>query len=210
MSKLNNANEGEYIEKQLEKTLYILFRGRFSNRKSNTLHSKLILKANFFLTQFVRLYFVLPCTLSLTVFVRLYFVLQPQVFQLVPRQLLTRVVRLFFTVQLPVIQPLFSLLLFHSPHYHPRVEFLDLASHSFQFGFAHAAFPFYSSSYLQQFSFFFILSNTVFLVIQFSLQAYVLQSSQKILYFFSKKKKKLQYCFRFDFAITTVGFQFFK
>ena len=107
---------------------------------------------------------------------------------------------------------------------HPRVEFLDLASHSFQFGFAHAAFPFYSSSYLQQFGFFFILSNTVFLVIQFSLQAYVLQSSQKILYFFSKKKswffslpkryyisfpkKKLQYRFRFDFAITTVGFQF--
>ena len=72
---------------------------------------------------------------------------------------------------------------------HPRVEFLDLASHSFQFGFAHAAFPFSSSS-LQQFDFFFILSNTVFLVIQFSLQAYVLQSSQKILYFFSKKKKR--------------------
>ena len=71
---------------------------------------------------------------------------------------------------------------------HPRVECLDLASHSFQFGFAHAAFPFYSSSYLQQFGFFFILSNTVFLVIQFSLQAYVLQSSQKT-YLFSKKKK---------------------
>ena len=86
---------------------------------------------------------------------------------------------------------------------HPR----DLASHSFQFGFAHAAFPFYSSSYLQQFGFFFILSNTVFLVIQFSLQAYVLQFSEKILYFFSKKKK-LQCRFRFDFAITTVGFQF--
>ena len=72
---------------------------------------------------------------------------------------------------------------------HPRVEFLDLASHSFQFGFAHATFPFYSSSYLQQFGFFFILSNTVFLVIQFSLQAYVLQSSQKISYFFSEKKE---------------------
>ena len=118
MSKLNNANEGEYIEKQLEKTLYILFRGRFSNRKSNTLHNKLILKANcqlFFLTQFVRLHLVLPCTLSLTVFVWLYFVLQPQVFQLVPWQPLTQVVRLFFTIQLPVIQPLFSLLLFHSP-----------------------------------------------------------------------------------------------
>ena len=117
MSKLNNANEGEYIEKQLEETLYILFRRRFSNRKSNTLHNKLILKANcllFFLTQFVRLYFVLPCTLSLTVFVRLYFVLQPQVFQLIPRQPLTQVVRLFSTIQLPVIQPLFSLLLFHS------------------------------------------------------------------------------------------------
>ena len=120
MSKLNNANESEYIEKQLEKTLYILFRGRFSNRKPNTLHNKLILKANcqlFFLTQFVRLYFVLPCTLSLTVFVRLYFVLQPQVFQLVPRQPLTQVVRLFFTVQIPVIQPLFSLLLFHLPSF---------------------------------------------------------------------------------------------
>ena len=72
---------------------------------------------------------------------------------------------------------------------HPRVEFWDIASHSFQFGFAHAAFPFYSSSYLQQFGFFFILSNTVFLIIQFSLQAYVLQFSQKMLYFFSKKKR---------------------
>ena len=88
---------------------------------------------------------------------------------------------------------------------HPQVEFLDLASHSFQFGFTHAAFSFYSSSYLQQFGFFFILSNTVFLVIQFSLQAYILQSSQKILYFFLKKKK-LQYRFRFDFAITMVRF----
>ena len=58
------------------------------------------------------------------------------------------------------------------------------------------------SSYLQQFGFFFILSNTV----KSCLQVYVLQSSQKI-YFFSKKKK-LQYHFRFDFAITMVGFQF--
>ena len=66
---------------------------------------------------------------------------------------------------------------------HPRVEFLDLASHTFQFSFTHAAFPFYSSSYLQQFGFFFILSNTV----KSCLQAYVLQSSQKILYFFSEK-----------------------
>ena len=137
---------------------------------------------------------------------RLYFVLQPQVFQLVPWQPLTQVVQLFFTVQLPVIQSLFSLLLFHLPSLSSSSRILDLASHSFQFGFAHAAFPFYSS-YLQQLGFFFILSNTVFLVIQFSLQAYILQSSQKILYFFSKKKK-LQYRFRFDFAITTVGFQF--
>ena len=89
--------------------IYILFRRRFSNRKSNTLHNNYI-KVNcqlFFFTQFVRLYFVLPCTLSLTIFV------QPQVFQLVPQQPLTQVVRLFFTVQLPVIQLLFSLLLFH-------------------------------------------------------------------------------------------------
>ena len=68
------------------------------------------MKANcqlFFFTQLVRLYFVLPCTLSLTVFVRLYFVLQTQVFQLIPRQRLTQVVRLFFAVQFPIIQPLF-------------------------------------------------------------------------------------------------------
>ena len=73
--------------------------GRFSNRKSNTLHN--ILKANcqlFFLAQFARLYIVLSCTLSLTEFVRLYFVLQPQVFQLVVRQPLTQVV--FFAVAL--------------------------------------------------------------------------------------------------------------
>ena len=140
MSKLNNANKGEYIEKQLEKTLYILFRGRFSNRKSNTLHNKLILKANcqlFFLTQFVRLYFVLPCTLSLTVFVRLYFVLQPQVFQLVPRQPLTQVMQLFFQS----FSHCFLFCCFIRRCSHPRIEFLDLTSHSFQFSFAHAAFP---------------------------------------------------------------------
>ena len=133
----------------------------------------------------MRLYFVLPCTLSLTVFVRLYFVLQPQVFQLVLRQPLTQVMGLFFTVQMPVIQPLFLFCCFIRRRSHSRVEFLDLASHSFQIGFAHAAFSFYSSSYLQQFGFFFILSNTV----KSCLQAYVLQSSQKILYFFSKKKE---------------------
>ena len=211
MSKLNNTNEGEYIEKQLEKTLYILFKGRCSNRKSNTLHNKLILKANcqlFFLTQFVRLYFVLPCTLSLTVFVRLYFVLQPQVFQLVPRQyLILKSCGCFSPYSFQSFSRCFLFCRFIRRCSHPRVEFLNLASHSFQFGLAHAAFPFYSSSYLQQFGFFFILSNTVFFVIQFSLQAYVLQSFQKILYFFSKKEK-LQYRFRFDFAITTVGFQF--
>ena len=87
---------------------------------------------------------------------------------------------------------------------HVRVEFLDLASHSFQFGFAHAAFPFYSSSYLQKFGYFFILSNTVFFT---SLCSSV---HPKDIIFLFEKKRKLQYRFRFDFAFTTVGFQFFK
>ena len=126
----------------------------------------------------MRLYFVLPCTLSLTEFVRLYFVLQPQVFQLVVRQPLTQVVGLFFAVQRPVIQLCFLFHCFIRHRSHPRVEFFDLAPHRFQFGFACAAFPFYSSSYLQLFGFFFIHSNTV----KFCLQAYVL-SSLKRLYF---------------------------
>ena len=55
-------------------------------------------------------------------------------------------------------------------------------SHRFQFGFARVAFPFYYSSSLQLFGLFFIHSNTV----KSCFQAYVL-SSQKRLYFFSKK-----------------------
>ena len=51
-----------------------------------------------------------------------------------------------------------------------------------QFGFALAAFPFYSSSFLQLFGLFFIHSNTV----KSCFQAYVL-FSQNRLYFFSKK-----------------------
>ena len=121
----------------------------------------------------MRLYFVLPCTLYLTVFVWLYFVLRPHLFQLVPRQPLTQVVRLFFAVQLnsPIIQPLFSLHCFIRRRCHPRVEFCVAA-----------VFSFYSSSYLQLFGFFYIHSNTL----KFCLQAYVF-SSQKILYFFWKK-----------------------
>ena len=106
-------------------------------------------------------------------------VLQSQVFQLVPRQPLTQVVRLFFAVQLnfPSFSRCFLFHCFIRRRSHPRVEFFDLASHRFQFGFAPAVFPFYSSSYLQLFGLFYIHSNTV----QFCLQAYVL-SSQKILY----------------------------
>ena len=63
--------------------------GEDFQRESETHYILNILKANcqrFCLTQFVRLYFVLPCTLSLTVFVWLNFVLRPQVFQPVPLQ----------------------------------------------------------------------------------------------------------------------------
>ena len=192
MSKLNNANEGEYIEKRLEKTLYILFTGRFSNRKSNTLHNKLILKANcqlFFLTQFVQLYFVLPCTLSLTVFVRLYFVLQPQSFSSFLGSLLLKSCGCFSPYNFQSFGHCFLFCCFVRRRSHPRVEFLDLASHSFQFGFAHAAFPFYTS-YLQQFGFFFILSNTVLLVIQFSLQSLRSSVSPKDIIFLFEKKKE--------------------
>ena len=114
------------------------------------------------------MHFVFNC-----ICLRLYFVLRPQVYQLVPRQPLTQVVRLFFAVQLnsPIIQPLFSLHCFIRRRCHPRVEFCVAA-----------VFSFYSSSYLQLFGFFYIHSNTL----KFCLQAYVF-SSQKILYFFSKK-----------------------
>ena len=66
---------------------------------------------------------------------------------------------------------------------HLRVEFFDLASHRFQFGFACPAFPFYFSSSLQLFGLFFIHNNTV----KSCFQGYVL-SSPKILYFFLEKK----------------------
>ena len=66
---------------------------------------------------------------------------------------------------------------------HPRVEFFDLASHRFQFGFACAALPFYFSSSLQLFGLFFIHNNTV----KSCFQGYVV-SSPKILYFFLEKK----------------------
>ena len=106
-------------------------------------------------------------------FVCLYFVLRYQIFQLVFRQPLTQVVRLFFAVQLNFqsFSRCFLFRCFIRRRSHPRVDF-----------FAPAVFPFYSSSYLQLFGFFYIHSNTV----QFCLQTYVL-SSQKILYFFSKK-----------------------
>ena len=48
--------------------------------------------------------FTLPCILSSSVSVPLYFVLRPEVFQLVGQQPLTQAVRLFSTVQHPVIQ----------------------------------------------------------------------------------------------------------
>ena len=135
-----------------------------------------ILNANyqlFFLTQFVRLYFALPCTLYLTVFVRLYFVLRPQVFQLVARQSLTQVVRLFLAVQLNFqsFSHCFLFRCFIRRRPHPRVEL-----------FAPAVFPFYCSAYLQLFGSFYIQSNTL----QFCLQAYVL-SYQKIVIFLSEK-----------------------
>ena len=63
------------------------------------------------------------------------------------------------------------------------VQFFDLASHRFQFGFACAAFPFYFSSSLELFGLFFIHNNTV----KSCFQGYVL-SSPKILYFFLEKK----------------------
>ena len=58
-----------------------------------------------------------------SIFVRLYFVLRPQV---VPRQRLTQVVYNFQSFSRCFIRRRF----------HPRVEFFDLASHRFQFGFA--------------------------------------------------------------------------
>ena len=61
---------------------------------------------------------------------------------------------------------------------HPWVEFFDLASHRFQFGFTCAAFPFYFSSSLQLFGSFFIHNNTV----KSCFEGYVLWSP-KILYF---------------------------
>ena len=66
---------------------------------------------------------------------------------------------------------------------HPRVEFFDLASHRFQFGFACPAFPLYFGSSLHLFGVFFIHNNTV----KSCFQGYVL-SSPKILYFFLEKK----------------------
>ena len=135
---------------------------RFSNR--NTIHN--ILKADcqlFFLTQFVRLYFVLPCTLSLTVFVQLYFVLRPHILGSV----LLKLCGCFSPYNIQS----YSRCFIHGCS-HPRVEFFDLASHSFQFGFACAAFPFYFSSSLELFSLFFIHNNTV----KSCFQGYVLSS----------------------------------
>ena len=117
-----------------------------------------------------------------------YFVSRPEVFQLVPWQSLTQVVRLFFAVQLLVIHPLFWLFrCFIRRRSQPRVKFFDLASHRFQFGFAsRAAFPFYSSSYLQLFGFFFIHSNTVNSCLQ---DYYTFFLPQKYYISFRKKKK---------------------
>ena len=112
-------------------------------------------------------------------------ILQSQVFQLVPRQPLTQVVRLLFTVQLPIIQPLFSLPLFHSPSLScsSRIFRSSFSSFSIRLRSCRASLLlFFLSSYLLLFSLFYIHSNTV----QFRLQAYVL-SSPKIFYFFSKK-----------------------
>ena len=91
----------------MEKTLCILFRERFSNRKSNAIHN--ILKG------IVRLYFVLPypCTLSfVTIYVRLNFILRPQVCQIVACSTASYSRQ---NLQLPIIQLQFSLPLFHSP-----------------------------------------------------------------------------------------------
>ena len=120
------------------------------------------------------MYFVLPCTSTLTVFVQLYFVLRPHILGSV----LLKLCGCFS----PYNVQLFSRC-FIRRRSHLRVEFFDLASHRFQFGFACAAFPFYFSSSLELFSLFFIHNNTV----KSCFQGYVL-SSPKTLYFFLEKK----------------------
>ena len=108
---------------------------------------------------------------------------------IVPRQRLTQVVRLFFALQLSVIQPLF-----YSPSLSSSSRIFNLASHRFQFGFACAAFPFYFSSSLQLFGSFFIHNNTV----KSCFQGNVL-SSPKILYFFTVSglfRNQISFCFR--------------
>ena len=164
-----------------------MLRGRFSNRKSNTLHN--ILKANcqlFFLTQFVRLFFVLPCTLSLTEFVRLYFVLQPQVFQLVVRQPLTQSCGCFSLYNFQLFNRCFLFHCFIPRRSHPRIEFSDLASHRFQFGFTCAAIAFYSSSYLQLLGSFFKLSIVIQCSLVYKLTFFLLKK-----YYISFRKKNI-------------------
>ena len=88
---------------------------------------------------------------------RLYFVLRPQVFQLVPRQRLTQVVRPFFDVQLPVIQPLF-----YSPLLSSSSRIFQSSFSSFPIRFRLCCFSlllFFTS--LQLFGLFFIHNNTV-------------------------------------------------
>ena len=146
----------------------------------------------------MRKYFVLPCTLSLTVFVRLYLSYDVKSFSSFLSSLLLKSCGCFSPHNFQSFSHCFLFRCFIRRHSHPRVEYLDLASHSFQFGFARATFPIYSFS-LQEFAFFFTHSNTV----KSCVQAYVLQYPPKILYFFSKKEK-LQYRFRFDLAIKTI------
>ena len=78
-------------------------------------------------------------------------------------------------------------------------NFFYLASHCFQSSFAHAAVPFYFSSYLQLLGFFFIHSNAV----KSCLQAYCTFFLPSKYYVSFQKRKAV---FRFDFAITTIIF----
>ena len=97
------------VKTMLEKTLYVLFKGRFSNRKWNTLNN--ILKANcqlFFLTQFVRLflsYHAFCLYLYLCRYISIY------IFQLVHRQPLTQAVRLSFAYNIQSFSPFSCLIL---------------------------------------------------------------------------------------------------
>ena len=106
---------------------------------------------------------------------------------IVPRQRLTQVVRLFFAVQLSVIQPLF-----YSPSLSSSSRIVRSSISPFPIRFHLCRFSlllFFTS--LQLFGLFFIHNNTA----KSCFQGYVL-SSRKILYFFLEKKN-CKYRFRF-------------